>query len=213
MDKKLEALIEQGSGFSFENNSYYSQYDNIRYSKASSEFLAWVAGVEHFVIQNYDDDSGPVKLFMTLDRRKISGDYQSAFEKQLHILRGVLISCKGIPPSKRKKQETSQILNLVNNHLFWTATLILTGGAFTLGMYFGINKFDSNLIELSQDKKSLQDSLKIKNNLIQTIRHNSDSALNILGHMPYTEMKLDTLSFRKVQTTIENAGAVLYLNK
>lgn len=83
----------------------------------------------------------------------------------------------------------------------------------TLGIYFGNNKFDNNLLELSQAKKDLRDSLKAKDNLIQSIRRNSDSALNILGHMPYNEMKLDTTSFRKVQTTIENAGAILFLNK
>ena len=104
-------------------------------------------------------------------------------------------------------------MSLLKNPIFWTATVILIGGAFTLGFYLGNAKFDNNLIELSQDKKALQDSLKVKDNVIQNIRHNSDSALNILGHMPYNEMKLDTQSFRKVQTTIENAGAVLYLNK
>jgi hypothetical protein len=40
----------------------------------------------------------------------------------------------------------------------------------------------------------------------------SDSALNILGHMPYDKMKLDTAEFHNVQSNIEAAGAALYLN-
>ena len=209
MDKKLEDLIQKGKNFSFANNC--SEYGD--FSRASDEFLAWVAGIEHFLTFSYDENSGPFQLFKTLDRSKFSGYYQSSFDDQLQILRGVLISCKNIPPAKRKKQEENPILSLIKNPMFWTVTVILIGGTFTLGFYLGNVKFDNNLIELSQDKKTLQDSLKVRDNLIQIIRHNSDSALNILGHMPYDEMKLDTQSFRKVQTTIENAGATLYLNK
>lgn len=211
MNKKLETLIEQGKKFNFANNS--ESNGTRTYSQATDEFLAWVAVIEHFIAFNYDENSGPFKLFKTLDKSKFSGNYQSQFEKQLQILRGVLISCKEIPPSKGKKQEDNPILSLIKNPVFWTAIVILIGGAFTLGIYMGNVKFDSNLIQLSQDKKDLQDSLKIKENLIQTLRHNSDSALNILSHMPYSEMTLNPQSFLKVQTTIENAGAALYLNK
>lgn len=211
MDNILDALIERGVGFNFENNS--RQAERGVFSKVSDEFLAWVAGVEHFLILNYDKESGPFKLFETLDRNSFSGDTQSSFEKQLQILRGVLLSCKDIAPNKKKRQTDNLILSLIKNPIFWTATAILIGGAFTLGFYLGNAKFDNNLIELSHDKIALQDSIRKKNDLIQEIRHNSDSALNILGHMPYDEMRLDTLEFRKVQTTIENAGGALYLNK
>lgn len=101
----------------------------------------------------------------------------------------------------------------VSQELFWTVLLALVGGSFGLGIYFGSNKFDRNLIELSDTNRELKDTIKAHENTIKYIRNNSDSALNILGHMPYNEMTLDTLAFRKVQTTIENAGGVLYLNK
>lgn len=97
--------------------------------------------------------------------------------------------------------------------LFWGIFIAIVGCAFTLGLYFGSNKFDRNLIELSDIKRALEDTIRIREITINHIRHNSDSALNILSHMPYDEMKLDTLSWRKVQTTIEDAGAILYLNK
>jgi hypothetical protein len=45
------------------------------------------------------------------------------------------------------------------------------------------------------------------------MRFISDSAHQILGHMPYDQMKLDTSEFRKVQSNIEAAGAALYLNE
>ena len=53
----------------------------------------------------------------------------------------------------------------------------------------------------------------IYENKIKFMVRNSDFAHNILGHMPYNEMKLDTQEFRKVQTNIENAGTVLSLIK
>lgn len=211
MDKSLEALIEQGKQFNFENNSYINS--GIVYSRASGEFLAWVAGIEHFVYKNYDVDSGPVKLFNTLDKSKFSGHYQSVFEKQLNILLGVLISCKNIQPTIQKRKEDNPILSLVKSPLFWTVLVVAIGASFTLGFNFGNVKFDKDLIELVQTKKDLEDSVKVKEGLIQKLRINSDSALNILSHMPYNEMKLDTQEFRKVQTTLENAGAVLYSNK
>jgi hypothetical protein len=211
MNSRLDELIEKGKGFSFDNNCQHTSHGI--YSKASDDFLAWIAGIEDFLTNNYDEESGPAKLFSTLDRKQLSGNYQSSFEKQLQILRGVLISCKDIPPFKRKKQDDNLILSLLKNPLFWTAIVVLMGGSFALGFQFGNTKFDNNLIELSQTKKDLQDTIASKEKIIQTIRHNSDSALNILGHMPYNEMKLDTLEFRKVQTNIESAGGVLYLNK
>ena len=211
MTNRLEELIEKGKGFSFDNNCHQTSHGI--YSKPSDGFLAWIAGVEDFLINNYDEESGPVKLFKTFDRKQLSGNYQISFEKQLQILRGVLISCKDIPPVKRKRQEDNPILSLLKNPLFWTAMVVLIGGSFALGFRLGNAKFDNNLIELSQTKKDLQDSIVSKEKAIQSIRHNSDSALNILGHMPYNEMKLDTQEFRKVQTNIEKAGAVLYLNK
>lgn len=211
MDNKLDSLIEQGRQFNFENNSYHSEHGV--YSRATDEFLAWVAGIEHYVTQNYDDDSGPVQLFKSIDKTKFSGNYQSSFEKQLSILRGVLLSCKTIPPSKQKKKDDNSILTLIKSPAFWTVIVVLISGAFTFGLYFGNTKFDKDLIDLTQNKKDLQDTIKTKENTIQTLRHNSDSALNILGHMPYSEMHLDTSEFRKVQTNIESAGAILYLNK
>lgn len=103
----------------------------------------------------------------------------------------------------------SQQVDALKNPLLWT----IVGGAFLLGFYFGNNKFDRNLIELSETKRTLLDTIQSRDNLIRYIRSNSDSALNIIAHMPYQEMNLDTNSWRKVQTTIENAGAALSLNK
>ncbi len=101
----------------------------------------------------------------------------------------------------------------LTQELFWTLLLAFIGGAFGLGVYFGSNKFDRNLIELSDNNRSLQDTIKARESTIKVIQHNSDTALDILGHMPYQEMRLDTTSFRKVQTTIENAGAFLSRDK
>jgi len=97
----------------------------------------------------------------------------------------------------------------IGSGTFWVALPIVCGLAFFLGTI----KYDADKISLSENNKALQDSIELRENIIKDLKHNSDSALNILGHMPYNEMKLDTQSFRKVQTTIENAGAVLHKNK
>ena len=97
----------------------------------------------------------------------------------------------------------------IGSGTFWVALPIICGACFFLGTI----KFDTEKMSLAEDKKALKDTIKIRENTITYLRHNSDSALNILGHMPYNEMKLDTNEFRKVQTNIENAGAALYLNK
>jgi hypothetical protein len=101
----------------------------------------------------------------------------------------------------------------LSKEFFWGVLLTIIGAAYTLGFNFGSYKFDRDKIELSDTNRALTDTIRIRENKIKYIRHNSDSALNILAHMPYDEMKLDTLSWRKVQTTIENAGAALNLNK
>lgn len=114
--------------------------------------------------------------------------------------------------SSNSPQETitkTQLPFGISGGLFWA---IITG-VVTAAFFLGTVKYDVDKINLSEQKKALEDTVKIRDNTIKYMRQNSDSALNILSHMPYDQMKLDTLSWRKVQTTIENAGAVLYLNK
>jgi hypothetical protein len=97
----------------------------------------------------------------------------------------------------------------ISTGIFWVAFPIVCGFAFFLGTI----KYDADKISMVEDNKALQDTIKIRENTIKYLRHNSDSALNILSHMPYSQMRLDSNEFRKVQTNIENVGAALYLNK
>jgi hypothetical protein len=92
---------------------------------------------------------------------------------------------------------------------FWVVLPMICTFAFFLGTI----KYDADKISLSEQKKALVDTIKIRENTINYLRHNSDSALNILGYIPYKEMSLDTLSFRKAQNSIKDAGAALNLNK
>ena len=88
---------------------------------------------------------------------------------------------------------------------FWVVLPIIC----SLSFFLGTIKYDTDKISLIEDKKALQDTIKVRENTIKYLRHNSDSALNILGHMPYNEMRLDTNEFRKVQTNIENGPEIL----
>ncbi|HKG06857.1 MAG TPA: hypothetical protein VKB19_10390 [Pedobacter sp.] len=100
----------------------------------------------------------------------------------------------------------------IKHELFWTVLLALLSGTFYLGQLIGNTRFDISTNEIREKNKVLTDSLKLQRKAMERMRFVSDSALNILGHMPYEQMKLDTSEFRKVQTNIESAGAALYLN-
>lgn len=105
---------------------------------------------------------------------------------------------------------------LIKQELFWSVLLgisipLLTG-MFFLGQFIGNTKYDIGTNEVRETNRLLKDSLIMRDRSIERMRFVSDSALNIMGHMPYEKMKLDTLEFRKVQSNIEAAGAALYLN-
>lgn len=91
--------------------------------------------------------------------------------------------------------------------------LTLIGGLFTTGYYVGNTKFDRDKIQLSDENRTIRDSIGIYKKGIEYMRNNSDSALNAMASMPYSHMKLDTSEYRKVQSTIEKGGYMLYLNK
>jgi hypothetical protein len=105
---------------------------------------------------------------------------------------------------------------IIKHELFWTVLLgisiPLISGIFYLGQLTENVKYDMNTNEVEETFKHLRDSIKIQERKLERMRIVSDSAHNILGHMPYDQMKLDTFEFRKVQSNIEAAGAALYLN-
>lgn len=91
MNEKLEALIEEGKGYNFYNNS------NGHFSRATVEFQAWITCVEDFIIRNYGEDSAPFRMFSNYNPQFINSHYQGDFDKQTSILLGALIACKSIP--------------------------------------------------------------------------------------------------------------------
>jgi hypothetical protein len=104
----------------------------------------------------------------------------------------------------------------IKHELFWTVLLgisiPLLSATFYVGQLIGNTRYDMATNEIKETDKRLRDSLKLQSRMIKRMRFVSDSALNILGHMPYDHMKLDTSEFHKVQSNIEAAGAALYLN-
>jgi hypothetical protein len=105
---------------------------------------------------------------------------------------------------------------IIKHELFWTVLLgisiPLLSATFYVGQLIGNTRYDMTTNEIKETNKLLRDSLKLQRRTIERMRFVSDSALNILGHMPYDQMKLDTSEFHKVQSNIEAAGAALYLN-
>lgn len=173
--------------------------------------IAEIAKKNEVSIKNED------KLKQQLDT--LTTSYNSLFSEK-HELEQELNRLKNQPKPKTSLFKAAQGVLHINAALFWTVALALLGGFFWFGTYVGTTKFDKNLIDLSDTNRtlkdnvaSLKDTIKGREKVIEYMKTISDSALNILGHMPYNEMTLDSLSYRKVQTTIENAGAALYLNK
>ena len=113
MSTILDELIQKSQQFSFQNNRYTAHGE--WYSKASDELLAWITRVEDYVLHNYGENSAPFKLYQTLNRGYLNGNYQGDFDKQLTILQGVLKACKEIPI--RKKIEAIPNIDLLQNLL------------------------------------------------------------------------------------------------
>lgn len=155
----LEELILKGQTHIFKNNSEYTQYGG-PYSRASDELLGWAAQVEHFILENYGEDSGPYKLYKSFDRRYLTGFEEDKFKTQLNILLGSLKACRDIEPNKkRRSKDDNVILSLIKNPLFWAVIVVLTGGAFGFGLRFGSAKFDNEKSDLYDENKILKNKL------------------------------------------------------
>ena len=154
MNSKLKELIVQGHCFNFQNNSAHTSHGT--YSKPSDELLAWIAGIEHYLIENYEENSGPLNLFKTFKRNGLSGNYQLEFDEQITILQATLIACTQIPAKKVSSKVEDLVLSLIKNPAFWTVTAILMGCSFSLGSYFSSSKFDKEKNDLYEENLSLK---------------------------------------------------------
>jgi hypothetical protein len=161
---KIDELLLLGQKFTFSNNSFSTSHGT--YTRASDELLGWAATVEDFIHKNYGEDCAAFKLFLTFDRKKLTGYNEDDFIKQMTILNGALKACRNIiPTSVYKKGEEHQIVQLIKNSYFWTALLIVISGSFVLGLHFGTSKFDlekSELYEKTKSQKIEINSLKFK---------------------------------------------------
>lgn len=176
---KLNNLIEESKNISFANNSYSSQ--NEIFSRPSNELLSWVSKVEDFILSNYDEKSGPYKLFETFDRNKLTGYYQSDFDQNITKLIAVLKSCEQIEPNKKNTSKNENIIiSLITNYLFWTVLVVAVGASYKLGYDNGNVKFEKDKIEINEEnyklKKELKEKEKIiikKNAEIETLKNNT----------------------------------------
>ncbi|MCS6283696.1 MAG: hypothetical protein HUM72_24540, partial [Dolichospermum sp.] len=61
----LDEIIKQGETFNFRNNSETNSSGT--YGKASDDLLSWAANVEEYIRVNYGEESGPYKLYQSID--------------------------------------------------------------------------------------------------------------------------------------------------
>lgn len=163
---KIDELLQSGQAFTFRNNSYSASHGT--YTRASDDLLGWAATVEDFIRNNYGEDCAAFKLYLTFDRKKLNGYEQDEFEKQMTVLNGALKACKNImPKTGNKKVDDHQIIQLIKNGYFWTVLLIISGGAFALGLHFGTSKFDKEKSEFYETTKRQEIEINaLKNNLL-----------------------------------------------
>lgn len=94
------------------------------------------------------------------------------------ILNGALKYCKNIVPKKKQKQiDDHIIIQLIKNIYFWNVLLVISSGAFALGLHFGISKFDKEKSKFYETTKkqeveinSSKDNLQSKTTTIQSPR-------------------------------------------
>lgn len=170
MENQLAELIQKGKTFSFQNNSVRNEYGT--FSKTSDELLAWIANVDHFIVENYGIDSGPYRMFVSHNKSQLSGSYQSTFERQLSIIKGALAACENINPKQKIKTNSGSSSNsisvLFTNPFYWTSIAIIITGAFTLGFYFGNNRFDKEKIDLTDENYRLKSDTTNLNSIISS---------------------------------------------
>lgn len=157
----VKRLIEEGQTFTFENNRKRSSYDGTYYSEATDDLMSWIAKVENFISSNFNKNSGPSKMMESVDKKKFSGYYESEFKTELTKVKGAIKSC--IELQSNSETQFDGIISLLKNVYFWTALVIISGGAYKLGYDNGNSKVYESTFELKnqiEQEKSEKKLLK-----------------------------------------------------
>lgn len=110
LQDEIEKLMQEGQSYTFSNNSEKTSYG--RYSRASTDFLAWIATVEDFIIKHYSKDSVPYSLFKEADTKYFTGYEDWHFSEPHSKIIGALKACLRIPISEFHPD--SSLENLTN---------------------------------------------------------------------------------------------------
>lgn len=160
-NQELNRLIVVGEKFNFSENSYQSQYGE-RYTRASDNFLSWIANIESYILDNYGKESGPYKLFEKFNQHKLNGFNEGDFLEQKSILVGSIKACRTVPRRHQKRIE-HPVIELLKNKIFWPVLVISIGSSFALGIHFGGSKFDKEKIDLYEENRDLRkQNIKLK---------------------------------------------------
>lgn len=82
----------------------------------SSEYYCWYSKVEHFILDNYGQESGPCNVFKKANLLKVDGNYEDTFLREHYKVLGALKACKQIPPNPKatNTNECDLLMNLFN---------------------------------------------------------------------------------------------------
>lgn len=178
---QLEALIEEGKSFSFNNNKKkvlnFARTEYYFKSEVTSEFNSWITKTEHFITSNYDETSGPVTNLKEVDKQLFNGTFQETFTKELNKVNGVLQSCKSITPNKKILKR--ELFDLLTNKLFYSIFIPSCTIVASVSFLMGTN--NGKEINYSKDKEisDLQDSIrKIKNKETKNFKSRIEKFIN-----------------------------------
>ncbi|MFT6338620.1 MAG: putative nucleotide-binding protein [Halioglobus sp.] len=91
MKEKIEQLIAEGEGFTFEENSISHDYGT--FSTPCVKLQSWIAECEDFLIQNYGRESTPWRIFERVKLDHFEGYEIHEFNKEKTKLLSALNSC------------------------------------------------------------------------------------------------------------------------
>jgi REase_DpnII-MboI len=108
MDKLVDKLLSEGTGYTFSNNSF--RQDEQVWTRTTDLYQAWLTRVEDFILETYGENSPPFRQFKRFNINDVEGYGQNAFDSQHAIIIGALKACQSIEPKKKIVPITKEMI-------------------------------------------------------------------------------------------------------
>jgi len=139
-----------------------------------------IEGVENVKEVSFEEEEDYLLLVWNLKMKstRSQSEIKTAILKSVEIVlyqSRLQLEEKNIPSGIKKYFLINGNTYTIGTGIFWAVLPIICGVAFFLGTI----KYDADKINLSEKKRALEDTIKLRDNTIKFIRRNSDSANTI----------------------------------